>query len=126
MKQEQIEVLTPEYLGNFIGTENYHRHGLIGQLLLTDGAHHCANNGLAWFFNIIESTQTITKVRNEEFQSWKLFKNTDKSAIVTATDGNTKNVYLQKIDYTDYPFDKFHVYAQVSEQGLVVMLPSEY
>jgi len=106
----------------FYGTEKYYKIG-ITDIVATDGVKYmCDKYGLYWFTDIISSTQLLNDVKNESFQVWQLKSNYDGTALVTATNGNYKTIYIQNIDYTD--FNEKEVTFWFSNN--VILLPSEY
>ena len=46
-------------LSAFIGTENWHRHGINRQMLLTDGVVYYADQAGAWWFLDIVATEVM-------------------------------------------------------------------
>lgn len=99
-------------LAQFTGSENWYRHGLNRNVLYTDGAQHVAEHGGAyWLLDIIAIAQQHEKrVRDEEFQVWKLSVRDDRSASLVCDDGNENIVYTQNIEYTDFPLDEIKLY----------------
>jgi hypothetical protein len=119
-KKSKEEILNN--LPNFTGTEQWHKFSMFTKLLATDGAIYVAKScGAFWLLDIIVSCQQIAKVRNEEFQVFKLTVN-DGQGVVTVEDGNDNEVYRQEIPYTDFPLDEITLWVT----GGVVLLPSEY
>lgn len=90
------------------GTNGYTRHWM-RKLVCTDGIEFLNANGCAWFIDIVASHQLNPKVSAQEFQVWKLKPLTEKGfmAIAVCEDGNDNIVVRQKIEYTDFPFDRF-------------------
>ncbi len=120
---EEIETnkpLTKSDLSQFIGTENYYK-GWLG-VLYTDGVQYISLNGLSWLVTDICSYQVKSEVKNLDFQSWTLKVNTDKTAVLTLTDGNNNKLLEQKYSYTDCPIDEIKLYLIDN----VLMLVSEY
>ena len=109
-------------LAQFTGTEHYYRHNLLRSIRYTDGVKYVAETGGAyWLIDIIASVQLDPKVRNEEFQVWKLTVN-DNRGFVTCEDGNGHEVYRQMITWTDFPLPEIKFYLTNN----VILLPSEY
>lgn len=99
-------------------TENYYRYG---RILLTDGIHAlCERFECWWLIDIVSSYQRDLK--DEEFQVWKLKKNEDDSAIVTAENGNGYILKRQKIDWTDFSATEATVWVEFG----TALLPSEH
>ena len=125
--------LTQSDLRQFTGTENWYRHGLVRSVTYTDGAQYVAEHGGAhWLLDIIAIAQRHEKqVSAEPFQVWTLTVSSDQTGTVTCEDGNGKQVYRQKLDYTDFPLPEVQLYC--CKDGLlghsverVILLPGEY
>lgn len=128
-----------KYAGH-TGTESYHRYFL--NFLLSDGALNVAQSEQCfWFLDILISAQTIKGVRDEEFQSWFLFRKQDDQFEVIGTNGNwiedvskypnldieanNQNIiYKQDIPFSDFEFDRLSLYLDPINK--VIYLPSEY
>lgn len=119
MEQRRLEL----NLGQFIGTENYYRHGLLKNFRYTDGIKYLADEtGSYWLVDVVASYQL--KHRNKPFQLWKIKVNKDdNSAVVTAKeDIGLRPFVRQKIRYTDFPLEEFEFYVADG----VILLKSEY
>jgi hypothetical protein len=133
-------MLTPDELtaglANFTGTEQWHRHGMFRQMLLTDGVKWLADNAECyWLIDAIGShifTTEKLSPRKEPFQVWTLAVN-DGKATLRATDGGKHGAQAlelvrQEIEYTDFPLPTIEIWA-VWDGGFtafVLLLPSEY
>lgn len=107
-------------LVQFTGTERYYKFSPLSKLVLTDGVKYLADKaGAYWLLDIIVSYQH--QLRNEGFQDWVLTVK-DGKGIVTCTDGNSKQLVKQQIDFTDFPLDGISLYCMDG----VILLPSEY
>ena len=85
-------------LGQFIGTENYHK---IWNVNVTDGIKYVMDNGYSWFItDFIAVFLNKPLLRNEGFLSIKL-KIEDNKAKMIVTDGNAKTLYTQEYEWTD-------------------------
>ena len=73
--------LDPAVLAQFTGSEHWYRHGLVREILFTDGAKYVADPGGAyWLIDEIAIAQRFEKrVAAEEFQVWKLTVNPDRT-----------------------------------------------
>lgn len=131
--REQIEAALP----HFTGTSNYTRHGLMRNLLLTDGVRYVRENADAyWLVDAIASHMaTNRKLKNEPFQVWdferhgKDIAEPNRPHVLSVTDGNSKQpIVTQEIEYTDFPLESIRFYAAYDGGlgGWVLMLPSEY
>lgn len=111
-------------LAYFTGTENWHRFNpLMRNLLATDGVMYLAEKAQCfWLLDIVGSLKLVNTCKNEEFITCKLVKDQKGGAKFTASDGNLKVLYTQKIPYTDFPLDEITLYFIDN----VVLLPSEY
>lgn len=123
MNKEQRKSLSPTELSNFYGTEGYYRHPLARNILMTDGVYHCFNNGLAWLIDIIATEYRLFATKST-FQTWTLTTHRKEAPthLIEVTNGNKKILAKKPLEYTDYPYPSFTVWAQDG----VLMLPSEY
>ena len=65
-----------------------------------------------------------TRAKNnlQEFGTWKLEVNEDKSAILVCEDGNDHELYREKIEWIDFPLNKIELWFVNG----VLILPSEH
>ena len=119
-----IKKLDPSVLAQFTGTEHWYRHGLVRDILFTDGAKYVADAGGAhWLLDEIAFAQRFEKrVASEEFQVWKLTVNPDRTAKLACEDGNGHTVFEKAIPYTDFPAEGIEVWFENS----TIYLPSEH
>ena len=110
-------------LAQFTGSENWYRHGLVRNVLFTDGAKHVADSGGAyWLLDEIALAQRCeASVRGEEFQVWKLAVNPDRTATLSCDDGNGTVVFSKTIEVTDFPLDEITLWFENN----TIFLPSE-
>ena len=112
-------------LSGFHGTEAYHS-GYMG-VKLTDGAYFVGSNNASWLITDISSVLKVEpKVKDEEFVSVKFKVSADNKAEVTYEDGNGKELYKQKYNYTDFnkTFKEKEVHFFYTND--VLMLSGEY
>jgi hypothetical protein len=116
--------LTAADLRQFTGTEQWHRHGMVRDLLFTDGAKYVADQaGAYWLLDEIALAQRGSKrVAAEAFQLWKLTVNADRTAMLTCEDGNGNVVYSKAIPYTHFLLPEIALYFT---DGMI-LLPTEY
>ena len=116
--------LTESELMQFTGTENWYRHGLVRNILFTDGVKHVADKaGAYWLIDEIALSQISEKaVAGEEFQLWKLAVKADKTALLVCEDGNGSAVYSKEISFTDFPLAEIKFFFT----DKTILLPSEY
>lgn len=113
------EILTE--LSCFTGTANYFRHPF--GIKFTDGVKYLAEScECYWLIDIVASYQYEPKVKDEEFQVFKLIVNSDKSALVEITDGNYNILMTQEIAFTDFPLPEIEIWCI----NRVAILPGEY
>ena len=117
------EQLTAE-LAQFSGSEHWFRHGLIDNVLFTEGAKFLADRtGSYWLLDEIALCQRYEeRVRAEEFQLWKLSVNPDQTAILTCENGNGHYIFAKEIEFTDFPMAEIKLYCCDN----TILLPSEY
>ena len=82
--------LTAADLLQFTGTEQWHRHGIVRDVLYTDGAKYVADlAGAYWLLDEIALAQRgSNRVAAEAFQHWKITVKPDHAATLTCDDGN--------------------------------------
>jgi hypothetical protein len=117
--------MTPEQikaeLDQFTGTEQYYKNSF--GIVYTDGVKflvdecHCY-----WLIDAVASWQLDKRVRQEEFQVFKLIVNDDKTATLNIEDGNNNLVATQAIEFTDFPLDEITIWFE----NKVAYLPSEH
>lgn len=122
-------------LGNFYGTENWHRWSpLVPNMLLTDGAlfvaEHGGQSGSFWLMDAIASHQprALKNPRLRDFQVWILKVNPDKSAVLTCqSDSGVPPFITQNIEYTDFDLKEIKLWVEpMDEKRMVILLPSEH
>ena len=119
------KTLTKDDLVQFTGSENWYRHGLVQDVLFTDGVKHVADAGGAyWLLDEIALAQRYEKrVAGEEFQHWKLAVNLDThKGVLTCDDGNGNIVFSKRIPFTDFPLSEITLYYVNN----TILLTSEY
>src|SRR6202142_3799198 len=101
------KTLSTSDLAQFTGSESWYRHAINRNVLYTDGAHHVAEHGGAyWLLDQIAIIQPYDKaVAAEEFQVWKLVVRPDRTATLNCEDGNYNVVYTQQLELTDFPVE---------------------
>jgi len=116
--------LSEANLRQFIGSENWYRHGINRNVLFTNGAKYVADQGGAyWLLDAIAIAQRFEKnVAAEGFQVWKLKVNEDRTASLVCDGGSGNIVYTQHIAFTDFPIDEIKFYFTDN----TILLPSEY
>lgn len=117
--------ITHADLAHFTGSETFYRHGLMRNVVYTEGVKYLAERGSAfWLLDKIATLQMLPKIRAEHFQAWKLVVG-ETGASLTCGDGNGNVVYSEAIEYTDFPLPWIDLWAVMGEHR-TVMLPSEY
>lgn len=116
--------LTKTDLLHFTGSETWYRHGLVRDILYTDGAQYVAEQGGAYWLldEIVLAQKFDVKIASEPFQLWKLKVKEDHSAVLTCEDDNCQAVYTKAIEFTDFPLDEIAFYFT----NKTILLPSEY
>jgi hypothetical protein len=117
------ETFTQADLHQFTGSEQWYRHGLVRNILFTDGAKYVADKGGAyWLLDEIAFAQKgEPKVAAEEFQVWTLTVRANRTATLLCDDGNNNAVFSKEIAYTDFPLDEVKFYFTDN----TILLPSE-
>jgi len=103
------------------GTNEYHTNGLTA--VYTDGIKTMADLCNAyWFIDLVFSYQ-YGDFADESFQLWTLEKQPDESWLATMkTDSNRPPMVTQRIEYSDFPLNKFECYLIDG----IMLLKSEY
>ncbi len=112
-----------EALQQFIGTDEWTRHTLNREMLLTDGVRFFAENaggGAYWLTDII-ATEVFPLLGQEAFIHIKMIV-ADEAAVIIGDDGNDNTLWQQRIEFTDCPQGEWHFYLKDN----VLLLPSEY
>ncbi len=111
-------------LMHFTGSESYFRHGIVREVVFTEGVKFLADRAKAyWLLDEIALCQRYEeRVAAEEFQLWILTVNLDQTAILSCEDGNGHAVYRKRIEYTDFPMREIKLYCANN----TILLPSEY
>jgi hypothetical protein len=114
----------PEIMNRFTGSETWYRHWFKRNILFTDGAHHVAEAGGAfWLLDIIAIEQKYNKnVAAEEFQSWTLKVDLVRhTGQLTCEDGSGNVVFTNAIEFTDFPVAEITLWFENN----TIYLPSE-
>ncbi len=110
-------------LSFFTGTTAYHIHAQ--RVVLTDGAKYLAEQAQAYWFMDAIASYLPSLVNREHFVAASLaVKNS--SAVLLLTDGNHKELAIQRIAYTDFPMREVTLFACWGDGFWVLMLTSEY
>ena len=125
------KTLTQESLRNFTGSESFFRHWANRAFLYTEGVHHVAEHGGAfWLIDKIALTNRYEpKIMRERFQHWKLTVASDHTATLVCDDGNDSQVFSETLEFTDFPLPEIRFYVIENEFGaghFTMMLLSEY
>ena len=117
--EKPADLLTPEDLRQFTGTDNWYKHWM-GRILYTDGVKHFAEMaGAYWFIDVVGSVWNI--ISAEEFVSIKMMVKEGKANVVM-DDGDGKVIYTQVIEFTDCPEGNWQFFLE----GNVLLVPSEH
>jgi hypothetical protein len=116
--------LTETDLNKFTGSENWYKHALNPGVLFTDGAKYVADEGGAyWLLDAIALCQRSEKhVAKKRFQVWKLTVRPDRTATLTCAGSNSKIVYTQQLEFTDFPATEITLWFANN----VIYLPNEH
>jgi len=110
-------------IGQYTGTEGYHKLTQFTKTVGTDGIAYLEDSGYAWFVTdqVIALEGDLPKGTDKSFLAVKLKVNPDHTAVATIEDGNGKVLRKQEYKYTDAKKDLVLYY-----QGGVLMLSGEY
>ena len=108
--------------GSCIGTNDYHQHPLVRNLVYTDGIHDlCAGLKCWWFLDVVASYQLYTAMAKVTYQWWTVYIK-DNQATVYCTDGDYNVVKTQDIQFTDLPDGRITFKAVWNGARVVVCL----
>lgn len=128
--EEKIAKLSRDNLSQFVGSQKFTRWSpLFQNHVLTEGALYVAENaGAYWLMDLIASYQGERKFKEEDFQVWEIHVDLEKGkAVVICTDGNDNEIQRQLIPSTDFPVEKFSLWAERNDfGGVTILLPSEH
>jgi hypothetical protein len=114
--------LTEATLSQFTGSEHWYRHGLVRDVLFTDGAKYVADRGAYWLLDEIALAQRFQKeIAAEEFQVWRLTVKPDHTATLACENGNGRTVFEKAIEYTDFTAEPVELWFENN----TIYLPSE-
>jgi hypothetical protein len=110
-------------LSQFSGTERYHRLTMI-PVKCTDGVKYLAEScGAFWLLDAIFAHYVKLQRLGIDEVFATLTVNLDKqAAVLVGTDGDGRELFKQKIRYTDFPLPKVKIWVMDG----VAMLPNEY
>lgn len=122
MKQTAAELLGN--LSQFTGTERYYR--VLPTFVVTDGLMYLMEEaGCYWLAQLYGLNLVSVDASDNPFTVLK-FKREGAGGIVKIEDGNGVVLACQGLDYTDFPFDQYSLYACWDGEKWVGMLTSEY
>lgn len=115
-------------LDHFIGSESFYRYSPLFPMVLTEGAKYLADNAdCYWLFDVVGSVLYPRILRGNRFLLARIKKfKTSRGAKFELEDGNGKRLYVQRIDYTDFPLDSYEFYVVGNGTYWTAMLKSEY
>lgn len=116
--------LDPESLAQFTGSEKFYYHSLVRDVIFTDGAKYVADAaGAYWLLDEIALAQRYDPaLAEEEFQVWELKVSTEGSALLICEDGNGRQMWSKRINWTNFPQQGIRFYLS----NKCIHLPSEY
>lgn len=119
------QVITPDDLHMFTGTEQWYRHGFTRKFLYTDGVKYFADKAQAYWFLDIASTTLYALHSKSYFLKVELIVKDSKAQIIV-TDGDLKQIYTQSINFTDCPEGTWEFFMIDDTEHSVMLVPSEY
>ncbi|HQR85769.1 MAG: hypothetical protein B7Y59_00280 [Burkholderiales bacterium 35-55-47] len=122
MKKNAAELLGN--LSQFIGSEHYYR--LLPTFVVTDGLRYLMDNAdCYWLAQLYGLHLSDVDFNQNPFTVLK-FTRKNNGGIVNIEDGNGNLLVQQRLDYADFPFDEYRLYACWDGRYWVGMLVSEY
>ena len=122
MKQTAAELLGN--LSQFIGTERYYR--LLPTFVVTDGLKYLMDEADCYWLAQLFGLHLVSIDFNKNPFTVLVFTRKGGGGIVNIEDGNGNLLVQQRLDYTDFPFDEYRLYACWGGEHWVGMLVSEY
>ena len=118
------KTLDPRMLAQFTGSTHFYRHGLVREVLYTEGVEYVAETaGAYWLLDEIAWAQRyVIPVKAEDFQVWELKVEAHQRATLTCGDGDGRELWAKRIEWTDFPEPGIRFYYA----NWVIHLPSEY
>ena len=118
-----IEQLATE-LASFIGTEHYYK--INNRLVVTDGVKYLADHAHCYWLLILYASHLASV--NGEADSFTVLKlvRQGSGADIAIEDGNDQVLAAQHVEYTDFPFNSFSLFACWNGEYWIAMLVSEY
>ncbi len=118
-----MQQFDPKQLSFFTGTTAYHIHA--PRVVLTDGAKYLAEHAQAYWLMDAIASYLPALVNREHFVAASLaVKNS--SAVLLLTDGNYRELAIQRIPFTDFPMREITLFACWGDGYWVLMLTTEY
>lgn len=111
-------------LRQFIGTEHYFR--ILPTFVVTDGVKYLMDQADCYWLAQLYGLHIVTVDFNDNPFTVLKLRRKGRGAKINIEDGNGALLEWQALDYTDFPFDNFTLYACWSGEYWVCMLPSEY
>lgn len=110
-------------LAMFTGSETFYRHPINRKVVFTEGAHHVAEAGGAfWLLDEIALVQPYeAAVAAQPFQTWTLTVRADRTAALVCEDGNYNVIYTKELSFTDFPLETITLWFEND----TIYLPSE-
>jgi hypothetical protein len=122
MKQSTAELLSN--LSQFIGTEHYYR--VLPTFVVTDGLKYLMDEADCYWLAQLYGLHLCDVDFNQNPFTVLKFTRKGEGGIVNIEDGNGVVLAWQGLDYTDFPFSQFSLYACWDGKNWVGMLTSEY
>lgn len=115
-------------LGQFTGTESYHRVTFMPNVVATDGVAFLAEHAQAFWLMDVIASHLSSVPRAEHFAIARYAGTPGASGLFSLTDDIPANqtYAMQAIEFSDFPLDEIVLYVQRSGANWVVMLRGEY
>ena len=111
-------------LSQFTGTTQYYR--VLPSFVVTDGVKYLMDHADCYWLAQLYGLHLVDVSFNDEPFTVLKFKRVGEGAKITIEDGNGRALEWQGLDYTDFPFEEFTLFACWAGEYWVGMLPSEY
>lgn len=132
---EQQQILTPAglrlALRQFTGTEHYHKHPVIPDMALTDGAKCFADMTGSWALMVKIGLDFLpTCIDSPLYDGFALIRITigrQGAGMIEVTDGNSNMIAKDGLAFSSIPEGEWLLYLEQADTDLhVLLLPSEH
>lgn len=120
------ELFIKTYKESRNGANEFFRHPLVRNFVLSDGVHDCAACGIWWLIDIAATEiPTLLAVEDESLGSFKAVVANSKARLTCSGSGD-RVLWSRAIDWTDMPDGIWTFFIADENERRVMILPTEY